>query len=193
MKNILDWIFEENKYMLIWSVSWWWISSYSKEDIEFVYNKWLSFSLLRELYNLETVLEMYYYQDNVSTIIDEHLKYKIICDRYWIDIKHFIHIDIFIEKMGNKYWEQKDSKNKKWYIYIIKSWGYYKIWKTINLNNRVKKYITENPNEIELIHSFESDDYTKQEFELHLKFKEKNYNREWFMLDADDILFLKSL
>lgn len=192
MKNILDWIFEDNDKMIIWSIQKWLMHHYTKDDLTFMYKKWLSFSLLRELCSLESVLEMYYHQDQYR-ILETYHKYKSICDNNGIEINYFVNIDEFFKEMNIRYKKQDKIKNRQWYIYIIKSWDYYKIWKTIDVKKRIKKYITENPNEIELIHSFESADYDRQELELHYKFKSKNHNREWFMLDANDILFLKSL
>lgn len=111
-----------------------------------------------------------------------------------------------VEKHNNKIIDKlrecngfKNNSTKKikrkiiWYIYLIKVWKFYKIWKTININNRFNKYVTENPEKPELIHTFKSDDYTKSELELHDKFKNKNYNREWFKLDKNDVLYIKTL
>jgi len=86
----------------------------------------------------------------------------------------------------------KNTQYKKWYIYIIKQWKYYKIWKTIDIQSRIKKYITENPNEIELIHSYKVKDYTSEEKILHNKYKNKNYRWEWFELSKEDILYIKN-
>lgn len=191
MKNILDWLFEDNDQILI-SPNPWMLYGYKKEDLLFIYEKWLSFSLLRELYDLEMTLNMYYFQDR-NLVLETYYNYKSICDENWISINYFLDIDQFFEKMKTKHTTQKTKKSKQWYIYIIKSWDYYKIWKTLDLKNRIKRYITENPNEIEVIHSFQVEDYDRQELELHYKFKSKNHNREWFMLDGDDILFLKTL
>lgn len=88
---------------------------------------------------------------------------------------------------------KKLPKKIKWYVYLIKIWIYYKIWKTININTRFNKYITENPEKPELIHIFETNDYTQTEIELHNKFNHKNHNREWFKLDQEDILFIKNI
>lgn len=193
MKNILDWIYKNNNEIIIWSTETLQINSFKKEDLLYFHNKWLDFSLLRKLYNLYSELEMYYYQDK-SLILETYYTYKDICDKNWIEINYFVNIDEFFKNMDNKnHWTSDTKKSIKWYIYIIKSWDFYKIWKTTNLKNRIKKYITENPNEIELIHSFESNDYSRQELELHYKFKNKNHNREWFILEESDILFLKTL
>lgn len=88
--------------------------------------------------------------------------------------------------------EKVEKKKIPWFIYLIKSLDHYKIWKTTNIENRYKKYLTENPNKIELIHYFKCNDYTEMEIFLHDKFKHKNHNREWFNLADEDILFIKS-
>lgn len=119
-----------------------------------------------------------------------------------LDLKYLFEIHIFLSNKKYYFEEIKKEKeilsnfkipNNKWYIYIIKSWNYYKIWKTKDIRKRSKKYITENPWKIEMIHSYEVDDYTIEENRLHKKFKEKNHNREWFLLDENDILYLKNL
>lgn len=85
------------------------------------------------------------------------------------------------------------TKDRFWYIYIIKCSWKYKIGKTINIEDRKKKYITENPCEIEVVHFFETKEYSKKEKEIHKMFEHKNIHWEWFELDDNDIIFLKSL
>lgn len=187
-KNILDWIFENEKIMIIWS---WrsWINWYDKKILQLFYNKWLPFSKLKELFSMQIYSEMFYKHD-LWKFFEYYKEKKIFCDKNWLDINYFFDLDEFLNSMK----KQDILKNpKKWFIYIIKSWEFYKIWKTININKRIKKYITENPNEIEIIHFFETKDYDLKEKQLHDKFKQKNHNREWFKLNNNDVLFLKSL
>lgn len=87
----------------------------------------------------------------------------------------------------------KEPKNNKWFIYVIKSWHLYKVWKTKNLKTRTKKYITENPYLLELIHCYEVLDMTKEEKRLHLIFSDKRKRWEWFLLSKEDILYIKTL
>ena len=101
----------------------------------------------------------------------------------------FITDDIFIESKNNL----NHIKQKTGYIYILESQGYYKIGKTINIKSRISKYTTENPNEINIIHTFKADNYTKEEERLHKKFKKKNHRGEWFDLDEKDINYILTL
>lgn len=87
----------------------------------------------------------------------------------------------------------KAKRPKKWIIYIIKTGKYYKIWRTIDINKRFRKYITENPLKVELIYYYYTDDYIKEEENLHNIFEHKKHNREWFNLNKDDILLIKTL
>ena len=82
---------------------------------------------------------------------------------------------------------------KEGYIYCIESNWYYKIWRSKNFKKRFKKYITENPNHVEVIHSYFSDNCIDEEQRLHMMFEEKNHNREWFKLNQADIEYIKSL
>ena len=87
-----------------------------------------------------------------------------------------------------------DIKSKqKGYIYVIKSLNKYKIGKTKNLKNRMRKYITESPEPIEVILTENINDYTKCETELHKKLLNKNYNREWYDLDDSDFDIIKNI
>lgn len=123
---------------------------------------------------------------NLMKIFDDN---DINKDYFWIRSPE--ENKLYIENLQKEKWNYKRKINK-WYIYIIKSWEYYKIWKTKNINKRSKKYITENPNEIEIVCIIESDDMDILEKEFHNKFKDKKHNREWFNLCDEDILFFKS-
>lgn len=87
----------------------------------------------------------------------------------------------------------RKKKNTIGFIYILKSGCYYKIGKTKNLKTRITKYITENPAEIEIIHTYKVDDYTNEETRIHNKFQHKRHRGEWYSLSEDDIAYLKSI
>lgn len=99
----------------------------------------------------------------------------------------------------NKAVEQSNSVQKKnkdllpGYIYIYKQGEYYKIGRSKTSDCRIKKYVTENPNEIELVYKVKVDDYIDEEKKLHNLFSEKLHNREWFKLTDDDIQQVKKL
>lgn len=89
--------------------------------------------------------------------------------------------------------QEEPQKNKNGYIYLIESNWLYKIGKTKNVSSRIKKYITENPNEITLIHSYHAENYTDEEARLHEKFQSKRIRWEWFQLSEIDINYIKYL
>ena len=80
------------------------------------------------------------------------------------------------------------------FIYILKADnGLYKIGKAKHVDSRVTYLGVKIPMHIELLHSFESSDYTCAELHLHEKFKDKRDVGEWFKLDEDDISSLLSI
>lgn len=113
-------------------------------------------------------------------------------------------IDLNNEEIYN-YWknEQRDvvvdkkptSRRYNGYIYIYKQDNNYKIGKSKREDCRIRKYITENPYEIELFFKAYVCDYDKAEQELHNIFKESriNENREWFIFDQKDLSYIKNL
>jgi len=80
-------------------------------------------------------------------------------------------------------------KNKNGKIYILKAIGksYYKIGKTINLNERINKISPALPFKTRLVHTIISNNIYKTELSLHKKFNDKRTNGEWFNLSKNDI------
>ena len=105
-------------------------------------------------------------------------------DEYWESIHNFGN-----NKKNNK---KKEKKKQEGYIYVIKSNKHYKIGRTLSPKQRIKKYITENPNKIEVILCKKVKDYVGAEKELHSIFEYKNHNREWFNLNDEEISLIKS-
>lgn len=79
------------------------------------------------------------------------------------------------------------------FIYVYKQGKYYKIGKSKYEDCRKNKYITENPEQIELVYKYKTNDYTKEEKTIHNLFNEKRINpkREWFLLTENDISLIK--
>ena len=73
------------------------------------------------------------------------------------------------------------------YIYIIKSGNAYKVGKTRNLQQRLKTYITENPQEITLVFACLVVGYDQMETILHKRFGLRRIHGEWFDLDVEAI------
>lgn len=123
-------------------------------------------------------------------LIDAYFEWLTFEDLYNKNCNDYVNE---LQKDYFKKWDKKEIKKQKWYIYLIQAWNYYKIWKTININKRIKTYITENPNKIELLYYKIFDDILEIEKNLHDKFKNKHHKWEWFILDENDILFIKNL
>ncbi len=80
-----------------------------------------------------------------------------------------------------------DSPEKKadmvGYIYVIRSASLYKIGRSKCKDCRIKRYRTENPNEIEPIMIVKVDDYINAEAVVLSMFPDKHHHGEWFSLD----------
>lgn len=100
-------------------------------------------------------------------------------------------------KIKEKYKQEEEQKFRigksqkeeliEGYIYVIKSTKHYKIGRTLKPKQRIKKYVTENPDEIEVILCEKVKDYIEVEKNLHWILKHKNHNREWFNLNDVDL------
>lgn len=89
--------------------------------------------------------------------------------------------------------KEKSKRNiQDGYIYVIKSGEYYKIGRTVCLKDRIKKYITENPNEVKVLLNEKVVDYVDVEDKLLKMFKKKKHRGEWFKLDNSDIDIIKN-
>ena len=82
------------------------------------------------------------------------------------------------------------KKTTPGYVYLIKSGEHYKIGRTKNLKTRVKSFETSLPLGATVVHSFETDDTTEAEIELHARFSDKRINGEWFNLVQDDVDYI---
>lgn len=73
------------------------------------------------------------------------------------------------------------------FVYLVYSSGVYKIGKTKQLDSRTKYFSTIMPVEVNLIHSFHSNDYNKAEKKLHNKYAEYRKTGEWFELSEEQV------
>jgi excisionase family DNA binding protein len=76
------------------------------------------------------------------------------------------------------------------YVYIYGGNGVYKIGKANDVQKRLRS-ITQPPFRCSLIHVLPSDDPSKLERAIHVYFRHKRVNGEWFNLSDDDIIYLK--
>lgn len=74
------------------------------------------------------------------------------------------------------------------WIYLLKGpKGYYKIGRTLNVENRLKTFGIKLPFDVKFTHAFMSEDYTKTEKDLHTRFTHRRKNGEWFALTKDEV------
>lgn len=73
-------------------------------------------------------------------------------------------------------------------IYLIKSYdtGYYKIGIAKNPDLRLKQLQTANHEKLEIIHTYETSNYSKLEVSLHNHYSYCHKINEWFTLNLED-------
>ena len=76
------------------------------------------------------------------------------------------------------------------YLYVVKMGDYYKIGTSKTPNTRLKEF-TKLPFELETVICECVFNYQEIESELHNKFYEKNKRGEWFVLDKQDVEYIK--
>lgn len=79
------------------------------------------------------------------------------------------------------------KKDKRGYIYVLRSQSLYKIGRSKRKGCRLNRYRTENPHEVEPILVIGVNDYLHQEAVVLSMFKSKQHRGEWFNLDRVDI------
>lgn len=130
----------------------------------------------------------------------------LICDEYsdyiWFNLTNWFSDEWYCnsrwDKYDNKYKElisenilTQINESELWYVYMLKTWGYYKIWISNNFKRRFKKYVTENPNEVEVIFALQVYWYKKIEWKIKEYFIDKRHRGEWFNFSEEDIVAIK--
>lgn len=78
------------------------------------------------------------------------------------------------------------------YVYLLKSpTAFWKIGKTKNPDDRRKTFSVKLPFEVQYAHLIYCHDMHKLEKELHIIFRKKRANGEWFSLNEDDVRWIK--
>jgi hypothetical protein len=78
------------------------------------------------------------------------------------------------------------------FVYVIKSPYGYKIGKTVNMKDRTRLFGVKLPFPISIEHYAFFDDYSQAESEFHRIFHTKRLEGEWFDLNAQDLVQIKS-
>jgi hypothetical protein len=98
-----------------------------------------------------------------------------------------------VKEERSKYGSVK-KKSVSGYVYLILAEnGLYKIGKAKNVSTRLQPFSVHFPMKWELVYTFQSDDYSKAEAQLHSKFADKRGVGEWFQLESDDVEYIKSI
>ena len=78
------------------------------------------------------------------------------------------------------------------YVYLLKSpTAFWKIGKTKNPDDRRKTFSVKLPFEVQYAHLIYCHDMHKLEKEMHIIFKKKRVDGEWFSLNEDDVRWIK--
>lgn len=78
-------------------------------------------------------------------------------------------------------------------IYLFRTGPYYKLGKSVNPELRFRGLQMMIPYPVEFVCSMAVDDMDAVELELHEKFAEKCHRGEWFLLNEQDVEFVKSI
>lgn len=80
------------------------------------------------------------------------------------------------------------------FVYLLQSpTGAYKIGRTRDPKNRLKTFEIKLPFEVSFICTIQTTDMYRLEHDLHVRFAGKRVNGEWFVLEVEDIEYIKGL
>lgn len=182
IKAILDMCWFWSRYWNVLSfMDWIWVDNIIK-----LYNTWIKKVELQMLIDWKNHWDWYWFTDEFVKYYNEVCK---ICKTYWLSKDFFGILNSFEEhEMLIKQRKEltKKIRKVKWYIYFIKDCHWHiKVWKTKEDKNRVRKYVTENSEPIEVLTLIEYEDYNLAEKRWHEILKDFNYNRERFKIPEE--------
>ncbi len=80
-----------------------------------------------------------------------------------------------------------NQPQRQGYVYLARYDGRYKIGQTINLQRRERELTSGMPDELEMVHTIQTDDPRGVEAYWHKRFADKRIKGEWFALDEGDV------
>jgi len=95
---------------------------------------------------------------------------------------------VFLNEEASKYFK-RDCDG---YVYLVKADNLYKIGMSSNPEKRMETLRYRPPYPTKLIHAFRTPQCRKDEWLLHIIFRDKRVVGEWFILDEDDIAWIKT-
>jgi hypothetical protein len=92
-------------------------------------------------------------------------------------------------------WAKSKANIAHGIIYIVECERYYKIGQSINFSNRLAGIVTSLPFKVSVTHTISVPINTLARCEkyLHKLYKKKHHKGEWYMLDVDDVDYIKAL
>ena len=85
------------------------------------------------------------------------------------------------------------SQIKKGYVYLLKSGSHHKIGLSKDADRRMEEISPKLPFQTELICTIATEDMRGLESRLHKQFADKRANGEWFLLEPEDVAYIKEL
>ena len=73
------------------------------------------------------------------------------------------------------------------HVYVFQSSTHYKIGKSVEVDERIKQVGKDVGEELRLLHTINTNDYTRTETELHLRYAHCRVRGEWFDLSPDEL------
>jgi len=133
---------------------------------------------------------LYLWSDQIPVMLSQQIWPLSFDDRHTLELFH-MELSREIKKR-----EQPIPKLKmiEGYVYVLKSpTGAYKIGKTKHPKDRLRTFHVKLPFEVEYACLIPTQNMNDLEHQLHIKYKDKRINGEWFNLSDDDLDDLKGL
>lgn len=195
-ERILSFFIDWEEWKCVPIFCWFSVRYITLDNFIVLIKSWVSKSELSELFIFKEHYTNWFHHD-VERFSEKHKLVWDLCEKYNLN-KGFFGIKELKEHFAQKrsYDEviPKLRDKKKWFVYFIASQDWFvKIWRTKNMNWRMQKYITENPNQLTLINKIEYYDYEEWEKHWHEYYSQYRYRWEWFKLPQDQVDYIKSL
>lgn len=85
----------------------------------------------------------------------------------------------------------QDTPDRSGYVYVVQGGKYHKIGQCVDINKRLSQFSPKLPFRSEIVYTFKVSNRYKAETFLHLIFKEKRSNGEWFELTSTDLAWIQ--
>lgn len=158
------------------------------------------YSKAAEIYGIDRKLVSYVKSVIKKLTVEEE---KILCSRikedkflYFSNREKTKSLEVAAKLLNDGYKLIDSEVDEVTAVYVLKSDKYYKIGVSSAISKRIGMLQTGNPYTIELIHQkyfTSSVEAYKEEKRLHLLYKDKQVQREWFELTLEDIEYIQEI